>query len=87
MRCLALAPKILWNVDKKVTTTRICLDPKNKIPCHVKLLKQNIRISYFSRAFVLKAWFENKQSVLLQILQVILTHLQSRTPALEMERG
>lgn len=70
MRCLSLAPKIFQKVNKEVTT-RIHLDPKNKIPCHVKLLKQNIRISYFSRAVVLKTWFENKQSVLSQILQMI----------------
>lgn len=69
-----------WKVDKKVTTTRIHLDPENKIPHQVKLRKQNIRISYFPRAVVLKAWFENKQPTLLPMT------LLSRTPALEIKR-
>lgn len=41
-------------------TTRIPLQPENKIPGHVKLLKQSRKISYFSRAVVLKAWSLNK---------------------------
>lgn len=69
-----------WKVDKKVTTTRIRLDPENKIPHQVKLLKQNIRISDFLRTIVLKAWFEDKQPMLLPM------PLLSRTLALEIKR-